>query len=298
MANNILHSSTSDSESKNTSTDSTLFNEKFPFQLRQDFASRITEDESDFFKWKKIRELAFVSNHKEWNKYDLLILKSVNEINIHLSSTPYFQPLDWYIIKAMLWTENDAENTSQWNGYPLQIGRFRKDKAMPALISGEKSTALVTPPQWRNKAFNGLKDPERNYWAKEQITGSPEENIKAAITYLMMKLSNTKEESTIDQYDSTLYSAIVQKGDLADNIRTERKTTIPNLTKNNPGKNLDKIHPGDILYYQKASMKVIITGWKPITIKNVAMNYNGGGDPKYAIKLQFVYTLLTKNRVL
>ncbi|EOQ5085825.1 hypothetical protein C2M84_RS25855, partial [Escherichia coli] len=26
-----------------------------------------------FFKWKKIRELAFVSNHKEWNKYDLLI---------------------------------------------------------------------------------------------------------------------------------------------------------------------------------------------------------------------------------
>ncbi|EFL1535158.1 peptidoglycan-binding protein, partial [Escherichia coli] len=27
-------------------------------------------------------------------------------------------------------------------------------------------------------------------------------------------------------------------------------------------------------------------------------NYNGGGDPKYAIKLQFVYTLLTKNRVL
>lgn len=41
-------------------------------------------------------------------------------------------------------------------------------------------------------------------------------------------------------------------------------------------------------------MKVIITGWKPITIKNVAMNYNGGGDPKYAIKLQFVYTLLTK----
>ncbi|ELO8084714.1 hypothetical protein AB1990_004562 [Escherichia coli] len=73
MANNILHSSTSDSESKNTSTDSTLFNEKFPFQLRQDFASRIIEDESDFFKWKKIRELAFVSNHKEWNKYDLLI---------------------------------------------------------------------------------------------------------------------------------------------------------------------------------------------------------------------------------
>lgn len=60
-----------------------------------------------------------MSNHKEWNKYDLLILKSVNEINIHLSSTPYFQPLDWYIIKAMLWTENDAENTSQWNGYPL-----------------------------------------------------------------------------------------------------------------------------------------------------------------------------------
>ncbi|EEC7443387.1 hypothetical protein ACM5ZR_004228 [Escherichia coli] len=73
MANNILHSSTSDSESKNTSTDSTLFNEKFPFQLRQDFASRITEDESDFLNGKKIRELAFVSNHKEWNKYDLLI---------------------------------------------------------------------------------------------------------------------------------------------------------------------------------------------------------------------------------
>lgn len=84
-----------------------------------------------------------MSNHKEWNKYDLLILKSVNEINIHLSSTPYFQPLDWYIIKAMLWTENDAENTSQWNGYPLQIGRFRKDKAMPALISGENLQPLL-----------------------------------------------------------------------------------------------------------------------------------------------------------
>ncbi|EOM2623446.1 peptidoglycan-binding protein LysM, partial [Escherichia coli] len=26
-----------------------------------------------FLNGKKIRELAFVSNHKEWNKYDLLI---------------------------------------------------------------------------------------------------------------------------------------------------------------------------------------------------------------------------------
>lgn len=43
----------------------------------------------------------------------------------------------------MLWTENDAENTSQWNGYPLQIGRFRKDKAMPALISGENLQPLL-----------------------------------------------------------------------------------------------------------------------------------------------------------
>lgn len=41
----------------------------------------------------------------KWNAYDCEIQMAVNEFNQHLADTPNYMPLDWQLIKAMVWTE-------------------------------------------------------------------------------------------------------------------------------------------------------------------------------------------------
>lgn len=42
----------------------------------------------------------------DWDYYDTEIRRVVNEYNMHLRNAPHFNPLDWRLVKAMLWTES------------------------------------------------------------------------------------------------------------------------------------------------------------------------------------------------
>ncbi len=72
----------------------------------------------------------------------------------------------------MLWTENDAENTSHGMVIHYKLVVFGKIKRCQ-LYLWRKIYSPCYPTTMEKQSINGLKDPERNYWAKEQITGSP-----------------------------------------------------------------------------------------------------------------------------
>lgn len=55
------------------------------------------------------------------------------------------------------------------------------------------------------------------------------------------------------------------------------------------------LRPGQVLKYQKASLKKVITGWKLITTSNIAICYNVG-DSMYAKKLDYALTLIREGK--
>ena len=57
----------------------------------------------------------------QWNAWDCEIQLAVNEYNRHLAGTAGYVPLDWQLIKAMLWVETGADN-AEWKTKPMQIG--------------------------------------------------------------------------------------------------------------------------------------------------------------------------------
>lgn len=72
--------------------------------------------------WKAGREKAI--GNPDWYIYDNTIRKLVSEINRHLSTSKNiekYKPLDWKLIKAMIWTETGA-TVAAWKTRPIQIG--------------------------------------------------------------------------------------------------------------------------------------------------------------------------------
>ncbi|MFH7811484.1 MULTISPECIES: hypothetical protein [Acetobacter] len=57
-----------------------------------------------------------------WNAYDSDIKNIVNEYNRYLINTPNYRPLDWKIIKAMIWVETGGPDNPSWRSRPMQIG--------------------------------------------------------------------------------------------------------------------------------------------------------------------------------
>jgi hypothetical protein len=72
-----------------------------------------------FDRWTNGIEKA-VSNRK-WDVYDCEIRMIAGEYNVHLQTTPGYKPLDWRLVKAMIWTETGA-GSPEWKTKPMQIG--------------------------------------------------------------------------------------------------------------------------------------------------------------------------------
>ncbi len=80
---------------------------------------------------------------------------------------------------------------------------------------------------------------------------------------------------------------VVKKGESLPSIALTESTTVPNLVNCNP-KATGTLHPGDKLSFHKSHMGYAISGWLSITPDFLADRYNGGGDPDYADKLNYV----------
>jgi len=215
-----------------------------------------------------------------WDIYDCEIQSAVGDFNRHLATTPGYIPVDWQLIKAMLWTETGAVNR-EWKSKPMQIG-VQGDPGLTSLLSGKEGGDQILPPNVKDRLSVG---------AARTVPGY---NIRAGIGYLLMRMAIFDYRTVMDD-DTQEYQAIVKAHDSLDRVAKTNGTTVQILRDMNP--KASAIRAGDKLLYKKAAVKLVIVGWRAITTGQVAQRYNGGGDPNYAKKLDYVLNLVRQGKL-
>jgi hypothetical protein len=215
-----------------------------------------------------------------WDAYDCEIQLAVGDFNRHLNGVATYQLLDWQLIKAMLWVESGAAHP-EWKLKPMQIG-VAGDPGLSAFLSSDEGGELILPSAWKGQLTMG------------SVRTIPAHNIRAGIGYLLMRMANFEFRSVLDA-DTKVYEVTVKAGDSLDKIARQQGSTVEAMTALNPGAAV--IRPGQVLKYQKASVKRVITSWRFITTTLIAQRYNGGGDPNYAKKLDFALALVRKGKM-
>ena len=238
-----------------------------------------TKVRSGYEKWQDGIDSA-VGNVK-WDVYDCEIQLAISEIDRHLSGVAGYRPLDWQLIKAMAWTETGANNDF-WKYNPMQIGMYNSDPGLSALLYGNEGGDLILPPTWKARLN------------RSSVTTIPAHNIRAGIGYLLMKIANFAVKSVLDE-DTKIYTATVKAGDSLDKLAKLHGSTVEVMKKLNPLAQV--LHPGQVVNYQKASIKKVIVGWKPITASTIGSNYNGTGDSLYVKKFNYALNALRKVKV-
>lgn len=228
-----------------------------------------------FEKWQEGINKA--SGDARWNAWDCEIQLAVNEYNHHLSGTAGYMPLNWQLIKMMLWVESGA-NSSEWNSRPMQIG-VAGDPGLTSFLSGKEGGDLILPAVWKGRLTMG------------SVRSIPGHNIRAGIGYLLMRTANFEHRSILGA-DAKIYEITVKPGDSLDKIAKAQGSAVDTLKKLNP--TAGTLRPGQVLKYQKASVQRVITNWRHLSTALIAQRYNGGGDPNYAKKLDYALSLVRK----
>ena len=198
--------------------------------------------------WKAGRKK--VIGNSDWESYDDTIRKLVSEINQHLSTSKnieHYTPLDWKLVKAMIWTETGATSAA-WKTRPMQIGNIGDEGILEVTVPARpRKYNIIVPKTWDKYLKNKT----------DMIKSNPEYNIRAGIALLMIKMSE-KEKDRIVYDDEKVYNYEVVKGDFGySSIAKKIDTTQSVLTKLNGVK---IIHPGDKLKYKKAHLEQYIPG--------------------------------------
>ncbi len=214
-----------------------------------------------------------------WNSWDCEIQMAVNEYNRHLRGVSGYLPLDWQIIKAMLWVETGAHNP-QWNAKSMQIG-VSGDPGLASLLSGKEGGDLILLPGWKGRL------------TMSSVRTIAAHNIRAGIGYLLMRMAKF-EYRNVPGADPKVYEISVKPGDSLDKMAKDQGTTIETLRKLNPTAAV--LRPGQVLTYRKASIQKVIAGWHPIVTTFIALRYNGGRDPNYAGKLDYALSSVRKGK--
>jgi hypothetical protein len=164
-----------------------------------------------------------------------------------------------------------------WKSRPMQIGSAQ-DAGLMALLGDREGGDLVVPPSLRVTL------------SIHSVRTEPASNIRAGIGYLLMRMATFAFKSVVDA-DDKIHEVIVKDRDNLEKIaKTEGST--PEIMKNlNPSVHLLKA--GQVLKYQKASVRKVITGWMPLTPSGIATRYNVG-DPTYARKMDHALPAVRK----
>lgn len=190
-----------------------------------------------------------------------------------------YHPLDWRLVKAMIWTESGGPTNRAWTSRPIQIGN-PGDPGLAALLNGKEGGELIIPPA------------HRAHLTISSAISSPEMNIRAGVAYLLMRLAKFEVASVPDTRDGGIHEIAVQAGDSFSRIAAKHGTTISVLRAHNPTAVV--LRPGQSLKYRKASLRKVIIGWDVATPEAIARLYNVG-DPAYATKLRYCLSVMRKN---
>ncbi len=211
-----------------------------------------------------------------WDVHDCEIWSTVDEYNCHLGKSPGYAPLDWKIVKIMLWVETGANNPL-WKRRPMQIGNV-DDPGLTSLLLGNEGGSLIVPPSIRRGlSLDGAKS-------------DPRQNIQAGIGYLLMRMASYAYKSVLGT-DATVHEVTAVSGDSIEKVAKARGSTPEVMKRLNPSVGI--VHAGDVLKYQRAAVERVITGWNPLSSGSIAQRYNHG-DPLYARKFQYAALAIDK----
>jgi hypothetical protein len=231
---------------------------------------------SGFDRWKDTIDTAF--SDPRWHEYDCDIQQVVAEFNRHLAGVTDFRSLDWRIIKAVIWTETAGPEHAAWRSNPMQIGN-PGDPGLRALLFGDEGGDLVLPPDTKKRLIGA------------NIRGNPAMNMRAGTGYLLMRLAHYRIGTVLDPVDTGVYTLVARRGDSYATLARTNGTTIDTLKRLNQG--AAPLGAGQILRYQKASVRKIICGWDIPTSQRIAIRYNVG-DGEYARKLDYCLAVIRK----
>lgn len=181
-------------------------------------------------------------------------------------------PLDWALVKAMIWVESGGPTNASWKARVMQIGN-KQDLALPVLKEGKENSLIVM---------------DENFKSSLSQINTPRVNIKAGVAYLINRLAKGDIKSLRSPSDKSLkpHTYEVVPGDSLSKIATKKGTTMKELKARNPG--VAGLKPGQTLKYYKASNERVILGWRIASISMVSQRYNGG-DANYSKKLTYVF---------
>lgn len=236
-----------------------------------------TGPKTAFEKWQS--SLARAVGDRHWNAYDCDLRAAVADVNRHLQRTQGFVPLDWRLIKAMIWTETGADSP-EWRTRPMQIG-VAGDPGLASLLSGKEGGELILPPQWQARLTVAT------------VRLNPSRNIRAGIGYLLMRMAYFDNQSVADETVAP-FEITVKSGDTMEKIAKAQGSTTDILRRLNPASST--LRAGEALKCQKGKVQRVVVGWRRVTTLAIAQRYNGGGDFNYQRKLDYAYSLVKHGR--
>ncbi|WBS01375.1 LysM peptidoglycan-binding domain-containing protein [Pseudoduganella sp. SL102] len=214
-----------------------------------------------------------------WHEYDCDIQRTVTTFNRHLTGSGYV-PLDWRIVKAMIWTESGGPKNPAWKSNPMQIGN-EGDPGLRALLFGNEGGELIMPATLRQQL------------TITSVASTPRKNIEAGTAYLLMRHARY-DIRTVRQVDDTrIHTVEVRAGDSLDKIARQNDTTIEILKQRNASSAV--LRPGQTLQYQKGRLRKAIVGWELITPASIARRYNVG-DSEYSRKLNYCLEVMRRSK--
>ncbi|MBP1206221.1 hypothetical protein JOD97_004294 [Duganella sp. 1411] len=232
---------------------------------------------SSYEKWQET--IAASLKNPQWHSYDSDLQRIVSTFNRHLSGKGGYFPLDWHLIKAIIWTESGGPQQPAWRNNPMQIGNVG-DPGLAALLSGKEGGDLIMPTDLKRTLTT------------TSVRSSAQMNISAGIAYLLMRMARFDIATVPDDKDQKVYEVVVTTGDSLEKIARTNGSTVDTLKKLNPGTSILKL--GHTLKYRKASIQKVIVGWDMVTTSAIAKRYNVG-DPAYAKKLNYCLAVMCKS---
>lgn len=227
-------------------------------------------------KWKDTVDKGI--NDKRWDDYDADIKREVTGYGAKFAKKSQFleKPLptvNWLYIKAMLWVESGGPDNPAWKTRPMQIGNSG-DPGFDVLKQGKEGSRLIMSQGLQKDLEAGL-------------INKPKVNVCAGIAYLYTRMAKSQIKTLYDDQDKKVYEYTVISGDNLTRIAGKVGTTVEELKDRNKSAGT-MIKPGRKLKYRKAKKQRAIIDWRPFTTQNIAERYNGGGDPDYAAKLNYL----------
>jgi hypothetical protein len=164
-----------------------------------------------------------------WHGYDCDIQRTVTMFNLHLSGDGY-RPLDWRLIKAMIWTESGGPSNPEWKNNPMQIGN-EGDPGLRALLFGNEGGELIMPATLRQRLNI------------TSVANVPRFNIEAGTAYLLMRHARYDIRTVRDISNKKIHTIVVQAGDSLDKIARKNETTVDILKQHNAAALLQRGKP-------------------------------------------------------